>query len=149
MQYLLDYPDANVEDIYMTFCVNWNGREVELDPSEKGKAVTDANREEFVRLYVDYIMNKSVEGVFEEFRRGFYKVCDEGMVKIFQPEELKGVMVGAEDYDWDTLKLNAIYVPGFHPQHPNIVMFWEVFEDLTPEQKIGFLCKWLCCYVIY
>ncbi|KAG9344016.1 hypothetical protein JZ751_012492, partial [Albula glossodonta] len=103
------------------------------------KEFTVEGEKKFVQLYVDFFMNKSVEGVFEEFRRGFYKVCDEGVVKIFQPEELKGVMVGTEDYDWDTLKQNTVYDGEYHDEHPNIVMFWEVFEDLSPEQKKGFL----------
>lgn len=62
------------------------------------------NRKEFVEAYVDYAMNKSVEKVFNEFKRGFYKVCDEDVVKFFQPEELRGVMVGTEEYDWDTFR---------------------------------------------
>ncbi|KAI1887411.1 hypothetical protein AGOR_G00190020 [Albula goreensis] len=140
LQRLLEESDDDVvEDMHITFRVTCNGSVVELDPAEKQKPVTIANRKKFVQLYVDYFMNKSVEGVFEEFKRGFYKVCDEGVVKIFQPEELKGVMVGTEDYDWDTLKQNTVYDGEYHDEHPNIVMFWEVFEDLTPEQKKGFL----------
>lgn len=54
--------------------------------------------------YVDYILNQSVEEVFEEFRTGFFKGCDGDLVKMFEPEELRGVMVGNEDYDWDILK---------------------------------------------
>lgn len=53
--------------------------------------------------------NQSAEKVFEEFRRGFFKVCDRNVVELFQPEELRGVMVGKEDYDWDTLKQVSIY----------------------------------------
>lgn len=58
----------------------------------------------FVEAYVDYVLNKSVEQVFNEFKKGFYKVCDRNMVNIFQPEELQGVMMGSEEYDWDTFK---------------------------------------------
>ncbi|KAJ8388266.1 hypothetical protein AAFF_G00135270 [Aldrovandia affinis] len=139
LQYLLDYPDDDVGNMDMTFSVNWNGREVELDPSENGKLVTNANRERFVQAYVDHILDKSVEDMFKEFKRGFYKVCDMDVVQFFQPEELRGVVVGIEDYDWDTLRENAVYEGEYHPQHSNIIMFWEVFEDLSPEQKKGFL----------
>lgn len=62
------------------------------------------DRKQFVQAYVDHILNKSVEDVFKEFKRGFYKVCDKDVVQFFQPEELRGVMVGKEDYDWDTLR---------------------------------------------
>ncbi|CAL8361530.1 unnamed protein product [Merluccius merluccius] len=53
--------------------VDWNGRPVELDSTEKGKPVTWSNRKEFVDAYIDYAFNKSVEQVFEEFKRGFFK----------------------------------------------------------------------------
>lgn len=45
-----------------------------------------------------------MEGVFEEFKRGFLKVCDVDVVDFFKPEELQAVMVGQEDYDWEVFK---------------------------------------------
>lgn len=54
--------------------------------------------------YVDHIFNQSVEVVFEEFRRGFFTGCEKHLVEMFEPEELRGVMVGNEEYDWDILK---------------------------------------------
>lgn len=53
---------------------------------------------------MDYILNKSVEEVFEEFKRGFFRSCHRSLVEIFEPEELRGVLVGNEEYDWDILK---------------------------------------------
>uniref|UniRef100_A0A673FNY8 Probable E3 ubiquitin-protein ligase HERC4 n=1 Tax=Sinocyclocheilus rhinocerous TaxID=307959 RepID=A0A673FNY8_9TELE len=97
---------------------------VELDPAE-----TD-----FVDKYVDYILNKSVEEAFEEFKRGFFKACDRCMVEMFEPEELRGVLVGNEEYDWDILKQVHAYT-----HHPTIISFWEVFEELTSNEKKAFL----------
>lgn len=54
--------------------------------------------------FVNYAFNKSVEGVFDEFKRGFFKVCDVNMVDFFRPEELQAVMVGQENYDWEVFK---------------------------------------------
>ncbi|CAL8343107.1 unnamed protein product [Arctogadus glacialis] len=42
---------------------------------------------EFVDAYINYAFNKSVEKVFEEFKRGFFKVCNREGVDFFQPEE--------------------------------------------------------------
>ncbi|MCJ8730257.1 hypothetical protein PDJAM_G00182150 [Pangasius djambal] len=101
---LHDYPDDVVDDLNIPFCVHWDGADVELESHEKGESVTSDNKKEFVEAYVDYALNKSVEQVFNEFKRGFYKVCDEDVVNFFQPEELRGVMVGTEEYDWDTFR---------------------------------------------
>ncbi|XP_029605795.1 probable E3 ubiquitin-protein ligase HERC3 isoform X1 [Salmo trutta] len=139
LQYILDYPDDDVENMDMTFSVMWGDVAVELDPKETGKLVTSANKKEFVDTYVNYVFNQSVEVVFEEFRKGFFKVCDMDVVEFFQPEELRGVMVGKENFDWETLKQNTVYEGEYHAGHPNIVTFWEVFEELTEDQKKAFL----------
>ncbi|KAF5898053.1 putative E3 ubiquitin-protein ligase HERC4, partial [Clarias magur] len=139
LQYLLNYSDDDAENMEMTYTVVWNNKEVELDPSEPDKAVTSSNKNLFVNSYMDYVLNRSVERVFKEFKRGFYKVCDKKLVKFFQPEELRGVMLGSEEYDWDTFKKNARYQGGFHAKHPTIVSFWEAFEELSSQDKKGFL----------
>uniref|UniRef100_A0A8C7TVG6 HECT domain-containing protein n=1 Tax=Oncorhynchus mykiss TaxID=8022 RepID=A0A8C7TVG6_ONCMY len=141
LRYLLeDYTDDDVEEnLDMTFTVIWDDQKVELDPKETGKPVTSFNRKQFVDAYVNLAFNQSAEKVFEEFRRGFFKVCDRDVVELFQPEELRGVMVGKEDYDWDTLKQNTVYDGEYHARHPNIITFWEAFEELTADQKKAFL----------
>lgn len=70
------------------------------------------DRNVFVDAYVDYVLNKSVERVFNEFKKGFYKVCDRHMVDIFHPEELRGVMLGSEEYDWVTFR--QVNTPAFY-----------------------------------
>nr|XP_046244794.1 probable E3 ubiquitin-protein ligase HERC6 isoform X2 [Scatophagus argus] len=136
---LEDYTPDEVESLETTFTVTWGGETVELDPAEAGKLVTGSNRKEFVAAFVNYAFNKSVEGVFEEFKRGFFKVCDRDVVDFFQPEELQAVMVGHEEYDWEVFKQNAVYEGHYHAEHPNIVTFWEAFEKLTAEEKKKFL----------
>ncbi|XP_026795315.3 probable E3 ubiquitin-protein ligase HERC3 [Pangasianodon hypophthalmus] len=139
LQYLLNYSDDDADNMCMIYTIVWNNREVELDPVEPGKAVTSSNKKVFVDAYVDYVLNKSVEKAFNEFKRGFYKVCDRNVVNVFQPEELRGVMLGSEEYDWDVLKMNATYEYIFHARHPTIVSFWEVFEELSSQDKKAFL----------
>ncbi|XP_026063010.1 probable E3 ubiquitin-protein ligase HERC4 isoform X1 [Carassius auratus] len=138
LQYILDYSD-DVEEMDMNFTVTWDKTEVELDPAEPGKMVTNYNRTEFVDKYVDYILNKSVEEAFEEFKRGFFKACNGWMVEMFEPEELRGVLVGNEEYDWDILKQNTSYEGSFYAEHPTVISFWEVFKELTPTEKKAFL----------
>ncbi|MFT7807611.1 putative E3 ubiquitin-protein ligase HERC6 [Arapaima gigas] len=137
---LRECSDKDIEDMSLTFTVSWDEVTVELDPEEEGKPVTNANKKEFVDVYVEYILNKSVETTFEEFKRGFFTVCDIDVVELFQPQELMELMVGNEDYDWDKLRQNTIYEGEYYTGHPNIVNFWEVFEDLTEDQKKSFFC---------
>ncbi|XP_041850243.1 probable E3 ubiquitin-protein ligase HERC6 [Melanotaenia boesemani] len=136
---LEDYTPKQVETLAIPFSVTWGDEEVELDPKEAGKHVTGSNRKEFVAACVNHIFNKSVEGIFEAFKRGFFKVCDMDVVDFFQPEELQSVMVGQENYDWEVFKQNTVYEGEYHADHPNIITFWEVFEKLTAEEKKKFL----------
>uniref|UniRef100_H2S6M8 HECT domain-containing protein n=1 Tax=Takifugu rubripes TaxID=31033 RepID=H2S6M8_TAKRU len=117
----------------------WGGETVELDPSESGKAVTASNRKQFVAALVDHAFNKSVKRVYEEFQRGFFKVCDMNVVDFFQPEQLQTVMVGQENYDWEVFKQNTVYEKEYHATHPTIVIFWDVFAKLSAEEKKKFL----------
>ncbi|CAM4475078.1 unnamed protein product [Leuciscus chuanchicus] len=80
-----------------------------------------------------------IEEVFEEFKRGFFNACDRCLVEMFEPEELRGVLVGNEEYDWDILKKNTTYEGSFYAEHPTIISFWEVFDELTPNEKKCFL----------
>ncbi|XP_077396460.1 E3 ISG15--protein ligase HERC5-like isoform X2 [Festucalex cinctus] len=136
---LEDYSADVLKDMETTFTVTWGGDKVELDPEDTDKIVTSSNKKEFVTAFVNYAFNKSVEGVFEAFKRGFFKVCEADVVAFFQPEELQAMMVGNENYDWDAFKQNTVYEGEYHAAHPNIVVFWEVFDKLTEEEKKKFL----------
>lgn len=79
MNSLLEYDDDDFEAVFdLNFAVT---REVfgevitvALKPDGANIAVTKENRKEFVELYVDYVINKSVEKQFNGFHAGFMKV---------------------------------------------------------------------------
>ncbi|XP_067356937.1 probable E3 ubiquitin-protein ligase HERC3 isoform X1 [Channa argus] len=136
LQEILEYyEDDVIEILAIDFLIDWDGRKIDLDPKNPEKPVTGQNKKEFVDAYVNHAFNTSVEGVFREFERGFFQVCDQNLVKLFQPEELQGVLVGKDFHDWAKLKENTVYEGEYHVDHPIIQMFWEVFDDLSEEQK--------------
>lgn len=65
--------------IHDLFQVSHNvyGKTIEMELISNGRniAVTNDNRQYFVELYVDSILNKSVASQFEAFKKGFYQVC--------------------------------------------------------------------------
>ncbi|XP_056460648.1 probable E3 ubiquitin-protein ligase HERC6 isoform X3 [Gadus chalcogrammus] len=136
---LEDYTSEDFEKLDLSFRVDWEGREVELDPTTEGKPVSFSNKKEFFDAYINYAFNQSVEPVFEEFKRGFFKVCIREVVEFFEPKELRSLMVGQEFTDWNVMKQNTVYAGGYTETHPNILTFWEVFEELTEDKKKDFL----------
>ncbi|XP_075998044.1 putative E3 ubiquitin-protein ligase HERC3 [Genypterus blacodes] len=133
LQCILDI--STDDDTYLYFNVSWDGMMVELDPENPGKPVTRENKTEFVNAYVSHVFNASVQRVFEEFKRGFFHVIDVDLVMMFRPEELKGIMVGKDIYDWDKVKQDTVYKGVYNKDHHTIQMFWKVFEELTEDLK--------------
>lgn len=64
----------------------------DLKPNGDEIFVTQGNKKEFVDLYADFLLNKSVERQFKAFRRGFQMVTDESpLALLFRPEEIEQV----------------------------------------------------------
>lgn len=56
--------------------------------------------QEFVELYAEYMLNKSVEKQFKAFRRGFHMVTNESPLKyLFRPEEIELLICGSRVSD--------------------------------------------------
>ena len=51
-------------------------------------------RQEYVDLYVDFMLNKSIAKHFDAFNRGFHKVCGGRVLRLFQSHELMDLVVG-------------------------------------------------------
>lgn len=144
MQSILDYAEPDFAEVFdLTFSITREYfdvmRTIELQPGGDKMRVTLDNKEEFVRLYIDYVLNKSVEESFKQFRLGFMKVCGGSVLKLFKAHELMAVVIGNEEYDWHVLEENAEYKNGYKSSDPTIRWFWEVFHELPLEEKKKFL----------
>ncbi|KAL4239292.1 putative E3 ubiquitin-protein ligase herc4 [Mactra antiquata] len=141
---LLKYEEDDIEDVFcLTFEITQESfgevKSVELTQGGSNKSVTKENRKEFVELYVDYIFNKSVESHFNSFYTGFHKVCGGRVLELFHPDELRSMVIGNENYDFHELEKNTVYKGDYHRYHPSIKHFWDVFHDLSLENKKKFL----------
>ncbi|KAF7726268.1 putative E3 ubiquitin-protein ligase [Apophysomyces ossiformis] len=97
--------------------------------------VNNENRKEFVKLYVDYVLNKSVERQFGAFKRGFYHVCGGNALSLFRPEEIELLIRGSDGpLEIDDLKSQTEY-QGFDENEETIVNFWSIMKDMAPEMQ--------------
>lgn len=101
--------------------------------------VTNDNLEEYIELYSDHIMNVSVEKQFTNFRKGYMKLCSQPIFEIFEPDELDILVSGLEVLDWSELQKNAKYSNGYNQNSQAVQWFWEIFGELTIDQKKQFL----------
>lgn len=79
LQELLDYEGNIEEDFMLNFEVSYEEFDVvKLVPlKENGHKInlTNQNRREYVNLYVDFLLNKSIYKQFAAFYHGFHSVC--------------------------------------------------------------------------
>ncbi|KAK2742494.1 putative E3 ubiquitin-protein ligase [Myotisia sp. PD_48] len=140
LRQLLEH-DGNVEE---TFCYDFMvqveryGEQIQVPLCHGGESrpVTNANRREFVDLYVKYLLDNSVSRQFEPFKRGFYTVCGGNALQLFKPEEIELLVRGSEEpLEIQSLKAVAIYEHWQVPspeREPVVRWFWNFFERLSP-----------------
>ncbi|XP_074849705.1 putative E3 ubiquitin-protein ligase HERC3 isoform X1 [Carettochelys insculpta] len=144
LQQLLDYPGDDVEE---TFCLNFTicrerygvTEQKKLVPEGDKIAVQKDNRQEFVDAYLNYIFNLSIHEWYMAFSAGFLKVCGGKVLELFQPTELRAMIVGNSNYNWLELEESAAYKGDYSATHPTVRMFWETFHDFPLEKKKKFL----------
>jgi len=144
LQQLLDYTESDVEEVFsLNFTISESqfGEVVDkpLKPGGEDISVNNENKSEYVRLYIEYVLGSSCEAQFDAFKKGFLKVVSGRVLQLFHPQELMALVVGNENYDWDVLEQNCAYKEGYTADHETIVFFWEVFRELTAEDKKKFL----------
>nr|KAF6431653.1 hypothetical protein HJG63_008161 [Rousettus aegyptiacus] len=144
LQELLDYPGEDIEE---TFCLNFTIcresygviEQKKLIPGGDKVTVCKDNRQEFVDAYVNYIFQISVHEWYTAFSSGFLKVCGGKVLELFQPSELRAMMVGSSNYNWEELEETAIYKGDYSATHPTVKLFWETFHEFPLEKKKKFL----------
>lgn len=128
LQDLLDY-NGNVEDDFcLTFQVSSDQcgtvKTSELKHDGANIPVTNENKKEYVDLYVDWLLNKSIYPQFKAFYHGFHTVCASNALIMLRAEEIDMLVCGNPKLDMKELKKVTVY-DGFHPNDPTIRCFWE------------------------
>ena len=144
---LLDY-DGDVEKTYCWDFVAHADRYgqaaiVPLCPNGENRPVTNANRREFVDLYIKYLLDTAVTRQYEPFKRGFFTVCGGNALSLFRPEEIELLVRGSDEpLDVATLRAVAVYDgwgKGIQAQRePVVSWFWNSFEnsDVKGQRKL-------------
>jgi E3 ubiquitin-protein ligase HERC4 len=148
LEKLLEYEGDDLEDVFcLDFSINIDalGHSTQVDLIENGAnvSVTQSNKALFVEKYIQRKMELGPNGTIKDqmnaFIQGFKRVLNADVLKLFQPRELMEMIIGNENYDWYTFKENTEYKGEYYSRHPVIQTFWDVFFELTNEQKRNFL----------
>jgi ubiquitin-protein ligase E3 A len=140
LQQLLDF-DGDVEATFardFTYSYESYGemKVVELKENGANIPVTNANRVEFVQLYVDYVLSKSIKKQFGAFHKGFLAACGGDALQLFRPFELEQLICGSGDLDFEALESTTRYEDGYTKDSPICKQFWEIVHtELSLEDK--------------
>ena len=100
--------------------------------------INNLNKEEYVKLYIDWFFNKSIDEFFKSFEKGFYKVFHKSLIKILSPEELELIICGTQYLDFYELKRACKYEE-YEYDSESIKYLWEILLDFNQEEKKKFL----------
>ncbi|KAH9496020.1 Ubiquitin-protein ligase E3A [Bulinus truncatus] len=139
---MLEYTEDSFEDVFdQTFRIGYHdvfGNSLTYDLKENGDStpVTQENKQEFVDLYCDYLLNKSIDQQFRAFKRGFLMVTSESPLKqLFRPEEIELLVCGSRVLDFHALEEATEYDGGFTAESSTIRNFWKVVHDMVEDDK--------------
>ena len=97
--------------------------------------INNDNKKEYVELYINWYFNKSIKEMYSNFQKGFYKVFDEDLSKILQPEELELIICGSSNLNFHDLQNSCIYKDGYNKDSLTIKYFWEMVFEFNEEEE--------------
>merc|ERR1711939_529042 len=109
----------------------------DLKPGGAEISVTNDNREEYVKLYVNHVINELPAKEIREFIKGFKMVMDGRAFQLCKPKELEMIVVGSPELDFGDLEKAALYEDQeeFNEDHTVVGYFWAYAKSLDEEGK--------------
>lgn len=125
-----------------TFLVQHNAfgqlQEHELKEGGRNIAVTEANKHEYVSLYVNYRCRRGIESQFEALQRGFYELISPSLLENFDEHELELLIGGLSKIDVDDWRLHT-KLKNCTTETPLIVWFWDIVKSYGEDRRARLL----------
>lgn len=135
--------ETDIKNLGLTFELQLGpSRLIPLLPGGASLAVTNLNVIHYVHLVAHYRLNVVTASQTRAFLRGFRDLIPASWVRMFSAHELQKLVSGDDTIrgiDVASLKQAMQYAGGYHPSQEIIGWFWEVVDELTPEQQRKFL----------
>lgn len=122
--------DVEPLDLYFAIDVNEYGENKTICLKENGDnvSVTNENKMDYVSLYANYHLRKSIIKQVNAFCEGFNSLISHDEICFFSPSELELLMCGIPEIDIDDLKENISIQYPYTKDHPVIKLFFSVIS---------------------
>lgn len=110
----------------------------ELKPSGASIAVTEDNKREYVKLYVNYRFMRGIEQQFLALQKGFLELIPSASLRPFDERELELVISGIGSIDIADWRSHT-RLKHCTPETPIVQWFWQAVESYSEEMRARLL----------
>jgi E3 ubiquitin ligase SMURF1/2 len=125
-----------------TFLVQHNAlgqlQEHELKPGGREIQVTEANKNEYVSLYVNYRCRRGIKHQFDALQHGFYELIQSGLVEKFDEHELELLIGGLSKINIEDWRLNT-KLKNCTVETPLVRWFWDIVKSYDEDKRARLL----------
>jgi len=110
----------------------------ELKKNGKNIPVTEQNKKEYVKLYVNFRFMQGIEQQFLALQKGFNELIPQHFLKPFDERELELVIGGLGTIDLQDWKSNT-RLKHCSPETPQVTWFWNIVSKYDEEMRARLL----------
>ncbi|KAH8413862.1 hypothetical protein KR222_010508 [Zaprionus bogoriensis] len=110
----------------------------ELKPGGASIPVTEENKREYVKLYVNYRFMRGIEQQFLALQKGFCELIPSHLLRPFDERELELVIGGISSIDVNDWRNNT-RLKHCTNETPQVLWFWQVVESYSSEMRARLL----------
>uniref|UniRef100_A0A1Q3EUN5 E3 ubiquitin-protein ligase n=1 Tax=Culex tarsalis TaxID=7177 RepID=A0A1Q3EUN5_CULTA len=140
---LLWIKENDPSELMLTFCVDEETfgytSQRELKPNGADIEVTNENKDEYIKLVIEWRFVARVKDQMQAFLEGFGQIVPLNMLKIFDENELELLMCGIQSIDVKDWKRNTLYKGDYFANHVIIQWFWRAVLSFSNEMRARLL----------
>ncbi|XP_039230652.1 E3 ubiquitin-protein ligase Nedd-4 isoform X13 [Drosophila yakuba] len=123
----------------LTFCLDEDvfgqKSQHELKPGGANIDVTNENKDEYIKLVIEWRFVARVKEQMSSFLDGFGSIIPLNLIKIFDEHELELLMCGIQNIDVKDWRENTLYKGDYHMNHIIIQWFWRAVLSFSNEMR--------------
>ncbi|XP_058055642.1 E3 ubiquitin-protein ligase Nedd-4-like [Anopheles bellator] len=111
----------------------------DLKPDGADLEVTNDNKDEYIRLVIDWKFEARVKDQMQAFLEGVSSLVPLNLLKIFDENELELLMCGIQSIDVNDWKKNTMYKGDYYANHAVVLWFWRAVLSFNNEMRARLL----------
>ncbi|XP_055376203.1 E3 ubiquitin-protein ligase Nedd-4 isoform X5 [Condylostylus longicornis] len=136
---LLWIKENDPTELELTFCVDeetfGHTSQRELKTNGANINVTNDNKDEYIKLVIEWRFVARVKEQMGAFLEGFGSIIPLALLKIFDENELELLMCGIQNIDVKDWRDNTLYKGDYHKNHIIIQWFWRAVLSFSNEMR--------------